>query len=96
MLTLFNLAKKSYAYTDALNKAVGATLMQEDKNGNKHPVAYISRKLSPAERNYDIHDKELYAIVDAFKAWRPYLSGANHKITVYSDHKNLTSFITTK
>ena len=50
----------------------------------------------PAEQNYDIHDKELLAIVDAFKHWRHYLQGARHEVSVITDHKNLTAFTTTK
>jgi transposase InsO family protein len=50
----------------------------------------------PAELNYDIHDKELLAIVSAFRVWRAYLEGAKHTVTVKTDHKNLTFFTTTK
>ncbi|KAG6882706.1 hypothetical protein C0992_009747, partial [Termitomyces sp. T32_za158] len=46
--------------------------------------------------NYDIYDKELLAIVEAFKQWRAYLEGARHRIQVYSDHNNLQYFTTTK
>ena len=46
--------------------------------------------------NYDIHDKELLAIVIAFKTWRVYLEGAKHTVLVKTDHKNLTYFTTTK
>ncbi|GJP77657.1 hypothetical protein CLOP_g8017 [Closterium sp. NIES-67] len=51
------------------------------------PIAYESRKLNPAERNYPVHDKELLAIVHAFKVWRCYLTGAD--VTVRTDHKSL-------
>ena len=61
-----------------------------------HPVMLHSRGLTPAEQNYDVYDKELLAIVDAFKAWRVYLHGAKYTIRVLSDHKNLTFFLTTK
>ena len=60
------------------------------------PIAFHSRKLTPAEQNYDIHDKELLAIVDAFKHWRHYLQGARYEVSVIMDHKNLTSFTITK
>ncbi len=60
-----------------------------------HPVAYYSRKLSPAEQNYDIHDKELLAIVAALEAWRVYIEGAPG-LTILTDHKNLLHFTTTK
>jgi hypothetical protein len=42
------------------------------------PVAFFSRKMSAAELNYEIHDKELLAIVEAFKEWRVYLEGPKY------------------
>ncbi len=59
-----------------------------------HPVAFYSRKLSPAEQNYTTHDKELLAIVVALTHWRQYLARAAHQIQVYSDYKNLVYFQT--
>src|SRR5690606_12308326 len=61
-----------------------------------HPVAFMSRKLNPAEINYEIYDKEMLAIVAAFELWRHYLEGAQYPILVYTDHKNLEYFATTK
>jgi len=61
-----------------------------------HPVAFHSRKFQLAEINYEIHDKELLAVVDAFKHWRPYCKGAVHQIQVLSDHQNLEYFTMTK
>ena len=52
--------------------------------------------MTPAEQNYDIHDKELLAIVMALKKWRVYLEGAKYTVTVISDHANLQYFTTTK
>ncbi|GJP37609.1 hypothetical protein CLOM_g22000 [Closterium sp. NIES-68] len=72
--------------TDASNLAVGAVLLQ-DFGKVLQPIAYESRKLNPAERNYPVHDKELLAIVHAFKVWRCYLTGAD--VTVRTDHKLL-------
>ena len=77
---------------DASDRAVGAYLYQIGDDGKLYPVAFHSRKLMPAEENYEIHDKKLLAIVDTFKTWRVYLEGVQHKVTVYSDHKNLTAF----
>ena len=54
--------------TDASNFAIGCVLSQ-DWNNKLHPVAFYSRKMSSMERNYEIHDKELLAIVEAFKVW---------------------------
>jgi len=55
--------------TDASDFAIGAVLSQRDDDNRLHPVAFHSRKFQPTEINYDIHDKELLAIVDAFKHW---------------------------
>ncbi len=54
-----------------------------------HPCAYYSRKLSPAEQNYDISNRELLAIKLALEEWRHWLEGAQHPFTVITDHKNL-------
>jgi len=59
-------------------------------------VAFHSRKFQPAEINYEIHNKELLAVVDAFKHWRRYCERATHQVQVYSDHQNLEYFTTTK
>jgi len=81
--------------TDACDYALGCILSQF--HGKRlHPVAFHSRKLSPAERNYDIHDKELLAILVAFMEWKHYLEGTEKPITVYTDDQNLQYFLTTK
>ena len=61
-----------------------------------HPVAFYSRKFSAAEINYEIHDKELLAIVDSFQEWRHFLEGAAYPVTVYTDHKNLEYFMSAR
>lgn len=82
--------------TDASDYAIGMRMTQPGEDGKPRPIAFHSRKLIPAELNYDIHDKELLAIVVAFKVWRVYLEGAQQTIIVKTDHKNLTYFTTTK
>ena len=74
---------------DASDYALGCVLSQPAPNGILHPVAFHSRKFSAAELNYPIYDKELLAIVEAFRHWRAYTEGATVPVTVYSDHKNL-------
>ena len=81
--------------TDASDFALGGILSQSHEK-RLHPVAFHSRKFSPAEINYDIHDKELLAIVDCFKKWRRYLEGAFHQVQIITDHNNLELFATTK
>jgi len=81
--------KPFFLETDASDFALGVVLSQPDKDGRLHPVTFHSRKFTVAEINYEIHDKELLAIVDSFQEWRHFLKGAQHPVTVYTDHKNL-------
>ena len=81
--------------TDACDGAIGAVLSQED-NGKWHPIAFMSKKFNDTELNYQIHDKELMAIVLSCEEWRPYLEGSRFSITCFTDHKNLTYFMTSK
>ena len=52
------------------------TILSQYIDGKWHPVAYRSRMLSETERNYEIHDKELMAVMDSLADWRQYLLGA--------------------
>jgi hypothetical protein len=76
--------------TEASLLAAGAVLMQADTNGDPHPCAYFSKTFSPAERNYDIYDRELLAVILALEEWHQYLLGTSHPITILTDHKNLS------
>ncbi|KAE8553813.1 hypothetical protein EYB25_002351 [Talaromyces marneffei] len=82
--------------TDASDFVIGATMTQPGPDGKQRPTAYYSRKLIDAELNYEIHDKELLAIVNALRHWRVYLEGAKFLVRIITDHKNLTYFTTTK
>jgi RNase H-like domain found in reverse transcriptase/Reverse transcriptase (RNA-dependent DNA polymerase) len=72
--------------TDASETGVGAVLQQKSKDGTR-PVAYMSRKLHAAEKNYTVHERELLAVVDALREWRPYFLG--HKFVLKTDHRLL-------
>ncbi len=75
---------------DASTVGVGAVLSQHHGEPPKlHPCAYFSRKLSPAEQNYDIGNRELLAIKLALEEWRHWLEGAVHPFQVITDHRNL-------
>ena len=90
MLQIPDPAKKFVLETDASKHASGAVLMQEDTNGDLRPCGYISKSFNQAEKNYQIYDRELLAIIQALKAWRHYLLGL--EILIRCDHKNLTYF----
>ena len=75
---------------DASNTGVGAVLSQRSAGDAKvHPCAFYSHRLSPAERNYDIGNKELLAVKLAIEEWRQWLEGARVPFLVWTDHKNL-------
>ena len=76
--------------TDASGFAIGAVLFQTDADGSARPVAFTSRKLSAAERNYPVHEQELLAVVHALRTWRYYLDGSH--FVVYTDHDTLRHF----
>ena len=82
--------------TNASEYALVAILSIQEASGDIHLIAFHSRTFSDSELNYDIHDKELLAIFDAFKLWQHYLEGSTYPIDVVTDHKNLEYFSTTK
>jgi len=82
--------------TNALDYALTAILSIMTKDNEIHPIAFHSQTFSAPELNYDVHDKELLAIFEAFKIWRHYLEGSASPIDVVTDHKNLKYFSTTK
>jgi len=82
--------------TDASDFVYIAILSQYDDDGILHPLAFFSKKHSPAECNYEIYDKELMAIVRAFEEWCAELQSVDSPISVLTDHKNLEYFTTTK
>src|SRR4029077_12669561 len=94
VLILPDYGKPFTLITNASDYATGAILEQEDAFGRSHPVAYYSKSLQPAERNYEIHDKELLAIVQSLKHFRHYLQGSPHQTKIFSDHANLKYFTT--
>ncbi|KAG1933640.1 retrotransposable element [Pimephales promelas] len=75
---------------DASEVGVGAILSQRSSSDEKvHPCAYFSHRLSPAERNYDVGNRELLAIRLALGEWRHWLEGSVVPFVVWTDHRNL-------
>uniref|UniRef100_A0A8D0AE73 Chromo domain-containing protein n=1 Tax=Sander lucioperca TaxID=283035 RepID=A0A8D0AE73_SANLU len=75
---------------DASDSGVGAVLSQRSPSDQKlHPCAFFSKKLSPAERHYDVGNRELLAVKLALEEWRHWLDGAEQPFVVWTDHKNL-------
>jgi len=76
---------------DACKFAIGAVLQQDHGKGLQ-PVAYFSAKLSDAERNYDVREREFMAIYRACLHWRPYLH-STLPFRLLSDHRSLTYYM---
>ena len=85
-----------FVKADSSDYAMGAVLLQQHEEEKLYPAAFYSRKFSASEINYEVHDKELLAVVSAFRIWRRFLEGARHEVTVFTDHKNLMYFTTSK
>uniref|UniRef100_A0A674DEN5 Gypsy retrotransposon integrase-like protein 1 n=1 Tax=Salmo trutta TaxID=8032 RepID=A0A674DEN5_SALTR len=74
---------------DASEAGVGAMLSQRSGTPPKlRPCALFSKKLSSAERNYDVGDRELLAVVKALRVWLHWLEGAKHPFLIWTDHQN--------
>ena len=82
--------------TDASDYAIAGILSQYEPDGEIHPLAFYLHTLHAAELNYDVHNKELLAIFEAFCSWHHYLEGTSLPADVVTDHKNLKYFSMTK
>ena len=72
--------------------ATGAVLLQQDTNGEWHPVAFHPQCMSPTERNYQVYDREIMAIIHALCDWQCYIYGSPFTTIVWTDHHNLTYY----
>lgn len=79
--------KDLFLTCDASPYGVGCVLSQRDDAGREYPVAYHSRTLSSAERNFAQIDKEALAIITGIKKFHEYVYG--RKIAIRTDHKPL-------
>ena len=77
--------------TDGSGVRLGAVLTQK-QDDRWHLIAFISKSLSEAERNYPVADLELATIIFTLKEWRHYLLDAKHPFTILTDHKILAYF----
>jgi hypothetical protein len=75
---------------------IAGVLSQQHTNKQWYLVAYFSKTIALAKCNYDIHDKEMLAIVRFLDQWRPELKDTAKKIQIFTDYKALKYFITTK
>ncbi|MBW0562604.1 hypothetical protein O181_102319 [Austropuccinia psidii MF-1] len=95
ILAHFNPSLPNIVETDASDYALGAVLSQVNDSG-KHPIAFDSHKLLPAELNYEIHDNELLGIVWALKRLRAFLLSLSNPFEVLTEHSSLQYFMSSK
>jgi hypothetical protein len=82
--------------TDPSDYVSAGVLSQRDDEEVLHPVAYYSKKRSPAECHYDIFDTELMAILKALEQCRPECEGATYPLQLTTDHETLECVMTKK
>jgi len=89
VLSAPNFDKKFIVQCDACQDGVGICLSQKDEKGEEHPVLFLSKKFSQAERKYSTSEQECLAIIFAVKKLRYYLDNAV-PFTIQTDHHPLT------
>ena len=85
--------KKMRMEVDVSDYATGGVLSMECEDRLWRPVAFLSKSLNKTERNYEIYDKEMLAIIRGLKAWRHLLEGVQTKFEIWTDHNNLEYFM---
>jgi len=93
VLVTLDLDKEMRVEVDVSDFATGGVLSMKCEDEKWRPVAYISKLLNEAERNYEIHDKEMLAIIRCLEAWKHFLEGAKDRFEIWMDHKNLEYFM---
>jgi RNase H-like domain found in reverse transcriptase/Reverse transcriptase (RNA-dependent DNA polymerase)/Integrase zinc binding domain/Chromo (CHRromatin Organisation MOdifier) domain len=91
VLAQFDPDKETILETDSSGYCTGGILSQYDEDGLLRPVAFFSKKNTPAECNYEIHDKEMLAIIKCLQEWEAELKSVG-EFTILTDHKNLEYF----
>lgn len=92
VLIMPNTIKLFRIEANASNFATEAVLSQIGEDGHHYLCAFLSQSFTEAERNYEIYNKKLLAIIRALEEWQHYLEGAPHPIEVWTNHKNLRYF----
>jgi hypothetical protein len=90
-------SKAFHIKADSSDYATSGVLSQQSSDDLKwHPTAFYLKSLNRVERNYDIHDKEMLAVMRALEQWHHFLEGMKQMTEIWMDHKNLEYFMTAK
>ena len=93
ILVALDLDKKIRMEVDILDYTIERVLFMEYNNGKQRLVVYLSKSLNEMERNYEIHDKEMLAVIRELENWRYLLKSARFKFEIWTDYKNLKYFM---
>jgi len=96
MLVMSDPTKKYKIECDASDYAIGTILSQLEENRLWQPIAFFSKSMLDAERNYGIYNKQLLAIIKALKEWRHYIQKLPHPVEIWTDYKNLKYFMSSQ
>jgi len=88
-----DLDKKMQMEVDTSDYAIGGVLSMEYEDGLWRLVVFLSKLLNEMERNYEIHNKEMLAIIRELESWRHLLEEVQSKFEIWTDHKNLEYFM---
>lgn len=92
----FNPELSTKLETNSSDGVIAGMISQQHSDGNWYSNSFYSHVLISHEVNWEIHDKELYAIVEAFHKWRAELMSVQSRVSVYLDHRSLEYFMTIK
>ena len=95
-ISITRLDKKMRMKVDVLDYTMEGVLSIECKDRRWRPVAFLSKSLNETERNYEIYDKEMLAVIRELENWRHLLEGTKFKFKVWINHKNLEYFMKTQ
>ena len=95
MLAHYNASLETWVETD-FSDFVTADMLSQMHNGVLKPVVFFLKKILPVDCNYMIYDKELLTIMKSFETWKPELASIDQHVKMYTHHKNLEHFMTTK
>jgi len=88
-----DLDKKMRIEVDVSDYVTEGVLSMECEDRLWRPVAFLSKSLNEMERNYEIRNKEMLAIIRGLENWRHLLKGTCFKFEIWTDHKNLKYFM---
>ena len=93
VLVVPDLDKKIRMKVNVSDYITGGVLSMECENERWKPVVFLSKLLNKTEKNYEIHNKEILAIIRRLENWRHLLKGIHFKFEIWTDYKNLEYFM---